>query len=373
MKKTVLILYANMGKGHISATNATKEALEHLYGDKINIEIVDFFSLVSGIFSRTVEAAYDGSVKYLPAFYKTFFDLTDAPWPVKFLNTMNYPMLNTAMKKVLKETDPDLIISTYPIWDYGIAQVWKKKHPKAKFLNIITDSIYIHHAWLVADADYRIVPNEDTAKVLMDKGVDSEKIKILGFPVNMEFTKPSNKDETLKKLDLNPKLFTILLFATVGNNRRNLKIFEKIIYEKRDYNVICVTGRNETIMPKIEHLREEKNVAIMGWTPNVPDLIKASDLIITKAGGATVMECISVEKPMIITQVIPGQEEGNAELIRKHNLGVILKKGNKDIERLPSIISDMRKDYSKYLKGLKEHSKPDAAINIAKFVAKLLD
>lgn len=369
MKKNVLILYAKMGKGHVSASNATKTALDQKFGDKINTEILDFFTVASSSFSKATEVAYDGSVKFLPYFYKAFFDISDSKWPVKLLNHINYPMLSAAMDKILKENNPDIIISTFPIWDYGIAKLWKASHPQAQFINIITDSISIHQAWLIANSDIRIVPNEDTAKVLMDDGVPHSQIKILGFPVSLEFSKKINKEKVLKSLNLNPKLFTILLFATVGNNKRNVQIFEKIICEKRDYNVICVAGRNEELLPDIKHLKKEKNVAILGWRTDIPDLMKACDLIITKAGGATVMECIAVEKPMIITQVIPGQEEGNAELIENHNLGIIMAKRKKGVKDLPDYISEIRRNYSKYKNALEKQSKPDAALRIADCIA----
>jgi UDP-N-acetylglucosamine:LPS N-acetylglucosamine transferase len=336
-KKNVLILYANIGKGHVSASRATKDALTYLYKDKYNVEVVDFFSLVSQGFSDSTSKAYDETVKHTPNFYKAFFDWTDEAWKVKFINKVNYLSLSAAFNKLLKKYNPDIIVSTFPIWDYGLCKLWKKKHPGSKFINIITDSISIHKAWLISDADYRIVPNEDTAKVLMKK------------------------------------LFTVLLFANIGNNTRNLRLIEKVIYENRDYNVIVVTGRNDTLMPRIEHLKFEKNVAILGWTTNVPQLMLSSDLIITKAGGATVMECIAAKKPMIITQVIPGQEEGNAELIKKHNLGIILEKGKKGITNLNDHIKNIRKDYAKYETALKMQSKPKAALQIAKLIVSELE
>ncbi|MFC1810190.1 glycosyltransferase [Patescibacteria group bacterium] len=371
-KKNILILYSKMGKGHLSASVATKNALEKLYSDKVNVKVIDFWKLAMKSMHKTSEKAYDGSVKYMPYMYKAFFDFYDTKWQVKLLNKLYYPALSTALKKLLKETEPDTIISTYPIWDYTIAKIWKKKHPNKKFINIITDSITLHSIWTTADADIRIVPNEDTAKVLMDSGISKDKIKIFGFPVDLEFTKPINKKNVLKKLGLNPKLFTVLLFANVGNNKRNLQIIEETIKDKRDYNVICVTGRNHQLLPKIKHFDKKRNVKILGWTDEAPTLMKTSDLIITKAGGATVMECIAAKKPMIITQIIPGQEEGNAELINNHNLGVILPKRKKGVETIRPTISEIRKNYSKYQKALEKQSRPKAALKIAEFIGSYL-
>src|SRR6185312_9041603 len=47
----------------------------------------------------------------------------------------------------------------------------------------------------------------------------------------------------------------------------------------------------------------------------VDDLIAASDLVITKAGGLIVSEVLARSTPMIIIDPIPGQEEWNADYI----------------------------------------------------------
>ncbi|MBU1445820.1 glycosyltransferase [Patescibacteria group bacterium] len=368
-KKKVLITYASFGKGHVSATNATKEALELLYGDQIEVEPLDFFKFTAEFLDKTVQKSYESSTKFFPKIYKFLFELSDQQWTLKFLNAIVYPAIYSAMKKIVNEKNPDIIVSTFPIWDLAIASIWKKKNPNAKFINIITDSISIHQAWMVCDADYRVVANEDTAKVLMKSGIPENEIKILGFPVALEFSKDIDRETVLKSLNLNPKLFTILLFATTGKDERNLKIFEEVISEKRDYNVICIMGRNKTLFEKIHHFKNEKNVAILDWVINVPELMKTSDLIITKSGGATVMECIAAEKPMIITQVIPGQEEGNRELITRHNLGIIMEKGQKGIDNIQNYISKIRKDYNKFKLELQKQSKPKAALKIAQLIA----
>ena len=46
----------------------------------------------------------------------------------------------------------------------------------------------------------------------------------------------------------------------------------------------------------------------------MPELMMSNHLVISKAGSAIVQEAIAARCPMIINQVIPGQEEGNAEL-----------------------------------------------------------
>jgi UDP-N-acetylglucosamine:LPS N-acetylglucosamine transferase len=372
-KKKILILFSTLGGGHVSASKAIEQALDKLYPDKYEIKLLDYFALLSDSLNKSLQKLYDNSVKFAPMFYKTFFDFFDTKWQLQLVSKLNSPFIAAPIKKELIKEEADLLISTHPMWDYVLAEIWHKKKPHAPLITVILDSITIHKIWLLSKANYRVVPNEDSAKILIKKeGIDAKNIKTFGFPVDLQFTEKTDKAKVLKSLGLNPKLFTILVFATMENYKKSQVLFEKIIFEKRDYNVIAICGRNEELYDKIQYLKKEKNVKILNWTTQAPDIIKASDLVITKAGGATVMECIASLKPMIITQVIPGQEEGNAEFIDKHKLGVLLPKNSKGLKKLPLIISNIRKNYDKYKNSLKKHSKPDAALKVAKLADQML-
>ena len=47
-----------------------------------------------------------------------------------------------------------------------------------------------------------------------------------------------------------------------------------------------------------------------------------SHILIGKAGGAAVQESLAAGTPLFFTQVIPGQEEGNARLVLENGAGV---------------------------------------------------
>ncbi|MEO0040278.1 MAG: Processive diacylglycerol beta-glucosyltransferase [Verrucomicrobiota bacterium] len=60
---------------------------------------------------------------------------------------------------------------------------------------------------------------------------------------------------------------------------------------------------------------------VLGWTDRIPALMLSSHLVVSKAGGATTHECVAAGVPMVITQVIRGQEAGNGRLIAEHGAG----------------------------------------------------
>lgn len=364
-RKKILILSCNMGKAHMSASNAIAEALLRLYGYDHSVEVIDFMEFMNSGMSKISQKTYEGSVKFMPALYKMFFESTDKKWPIKFLNQVNYPFVLSKLKKFFEEKQPDIIVSTFPLWDYVTNEIWKKYNKNAKFMSIITDSTSIHKFWLVADVDYRIVCNKDTAYVLEKFGADPKTIKVLGFPVRLDFMEKPDREIFLRRYHLDPRKKTLLFLPTAQSNSVNVKIMKKLLTKTDSFNIFVIAGRDPKIKPKLEKMAHGSSIKIFGWTDEMPAFIKAADIVITKAGGATVMECIAAEKPMIITSVIPGQEQGNAELVMDYDLGVVLDKNKMDLE---AGIEKVVKNYHRFQGNIKKQSVPDAALKIAEFI-----
>ena len=364
-RKKILILYSQIGQGHISAAKALHEAITYLYGYDIEVESIDFMEFINSALTKVTQKTYDGSTKFAPVLCKLFFESTDKRWPITFLNKVNLPFVITKLKRFFDEKKPDIIVSTFPLWDHMTAEIWKKYRKNAKFISIVTDSITIHSAWVAANTDYHIVANEDTALSLKELGVKTDKIKILGFPVRIDFMQDFNKREFLLKNGLNPDLCTILFLPAAQNPRKNIKIMKDLARKQTNCNIIVITGRDPKVKPKLEKVANAPNIKVLGWTDEMPRFIRAANIVVTKAGGATVMECIAAKKPMIITFVIPGQEQGNAELIKRYGLGIIAPSTHMDISEN---INYVRENYETFIKRLEKVSNPQASIKIAEFI-----
>lgn len=372
-QKRILILTANFGNGHMSAAQAIQEGLQETYGSSYHIEIADFSMILNAVIDKASRQIYDLQAKFIPSVYKFFFEGTDTKWQIKALNLINYPFAANKITKFFAEKNPDLVISTFPVWNYIASMIWKKHKKNAKFITIVTDSISIHHSWVTSDTDFHIVANQETALSLKKLGAEPVKIKILGFPVKLNFIHRMTREEKetfLKKHGLNPKNFTILFLATAETPRKAIKTMEQLMANEHNDNIIIITGRNNKICAKLEKIAEgHNNIKIFGWTHELPEFIKAADVVLTKAGGATVMECIAAEKPTIITQIIPGQEQGNAELIKQHQLGIVPKSANMTISESVEYIRD---NYKTFNKNLKKNSNPESSLKIAKFIDEIM-
>ncbi len=82
-------------------------------------------------------------------------------------------------------------------------------------------------------------------------------------------------------------------------------------------------GRNERLRRSLEKVAAGRRAParILGWTPEVPALLLTHHALISKAGGATTQEAIAAGCPMVVNQIVPGQEEGNYELLRRLGAG----------------------------------------------------
>jgi processive 1,2-diacylglycerol beta-glucosyltransferase len=130
--------------------------------------------------------------------------------------------------------------------------------------------------------------------------------------------------------------------------------------------IIVAAGRNEQLLDSLTELNStpETELLKLGLVDYVDDLLVASDLVITKAGGLIVSEVLARGKPMIIVDPFPGQEEWNADLIVAAGAGVQL--------RLPEMVAHCVKfllNHSERLSQMQasalELGEPRAALNIA--------
>ncbi len=64
--------------------------------------------------------------------------------------------------------------------------------------------------------------------------------------------------------------------------------------------------------------------------------------VVSKAGGATTQEAVAARCPMVVNQVVPGQEEGNCELLLRHGAGALATTPAAVMATLRSAFSDRR-------------------------------
>jgi len=210
------------------------------------------------------------------------------------------------------------------------------------------------------------VPNEQTAAVLAASGVPDDKVRVSGFPVTPKFAE-------LGELRQPP---------APGGRRRLLYVINsggvappEIIrgLALPDVRLTVTVGRDERLRKTVEAVRAEtaRDFEIVGWSDQLPRLMLESHLLISKAGGATVQETIAAKCPMIINQIVPGQEEGNARLIEETRSGVIATTPAAISAAVQRAFADDAWLWREWSENISRISRPRAALEIAELLLTL--
>ncbi len=362
--KKVLILTAGFGEGHNAAARSLRDALE-LHGDEVKVEILDLFESSYGSFNTLAKKTYLSLVQYAPKVWGGIYSLLDNSTFVD--NRLGgFTRLRNALGDVLHETQPDCVVSTYPVYAHVLHELHRDHAERPfRFITIVTDSITVNSTWFRAPSDLYCVPNQPTAVVLRAGGVAEAQIKTLGFPVSPQFLEPPREPLTAP----GPGEPRKILYVINNGKKKAGKAIDRLL-EIPDTRLTITVGRDAELKQELLDRTKDSSarVNILGWTNQMPQLLLNHHLLIGKAGGALVQEAIAARCPMIVNQVIPGQEEGNARLIRQFGLGVTAD-GNREVaDAVQEAFRHRGRLWREWRDNLAKISQPDAALRIAELV-----
>lgn len=119
----------------------------------------------------------------------------------------------------------------------------------------------------------------------------------------------------IKKTLAIPQNKKSLLIASGGEGLKNadeiLSVFLKNNFTEQ---IIIICGKNKVLkheLGKIVSSYNAQNVLIFGFVIIMYELINLSDCIVSKGDHCTVMEVLSLKKPLIISDFVRYQEWGN--------------------------------------------------------------
>ncbi len=314
--QSVLILTAGYGEGHNSAAAGLKGAFDSLEG--VRAEVLDPCGPALGSFYQRSRRGYLRMVHETPWMWSLLYTLLNQ-FPRLLGNAYRFLRPLTAeLVKALQRVRPAAVVSVYPVYGYILKAAAKKAGlPGLKSFVLITDSISVNAIWHRCDADAFLVPNEDTAIVLRAAGVAPEKIAVTGFPVSPRFAQPA-PERPHPGNGVKPRV----LLMVHGEPKRALPLVERLLREL-DIELTVSVGRDALLGEALAAMagRMGKALQVLGWVADFPTLLRSQHVLIGKAGGATVQEALAAHTPMLLTQILPGQETGNARLLLQYGCG----------------------------------------------------
>ena len=362
MKKKLLIIYATYGSGHKAIANYIDDYfINSGKYETLNIDLLDYSHKALGKFTSDF---YYFTQKYAPFIWEVVYRITsNKPAGTVGAKLQSKVVSGKKIDKVIKDYAPDIVIATHFTGATYIAKMIRNGELDTKLISVVTD-YRAHPIWIEAHktVDALIVNSQEEKRFLIKKGINPRIIKTFGIPVSSKYsTKLYNKSDLLKKFNLSGERPIILFYGGGGGGSfLSLPYLTAMVEENIDADIFFVSGKSEELYEKanaIVNRHDAKNVKVLGYITNGPELMMISDFIITKPGGITVTECLCFKKPMLLIKGNGGQEKDNYRYLVKNGFAInaiTIRKFKKVLNKLlmrPIILKNMEQNLNKVEKS----------------------
>ncbi len=368
-KPRILFYFSDTGGGHRSAAEAIIEALYLEFGDAFTVEMVDFFKQYAPPPFRKMPDIYPELVK-APRLWQASFYATDGRPQARVITASLWPVARAAARKLVRDHPADLIVTVHPIANTFALRALG--HDRPPFYTVVTDMVTTHALWFDARSDRIFVPTEVARQRAIAYHMPHEKLEVVGMPVADRYCVPAGNKRTLRKKLGWPLNKPVVLLVGGGEGMGPLGKTARAVDESGlDLGLVIVCGRNEKLKKHLEQLSWENKTILYGFTREMPDFMRAADVIVTKAGPGTIAEALNANLPIILYAKLPGQEDGNVSYVVEAGAGVWAPKPQDVVRTLTRWISRPQ-EREQVIQNAKRIARPDAARRIARVVGERL-
>lgn len=374
--KKILIVYATAGEGHKRAALALKDAMEALNPADVRVQTVDSLDYTNRFFKWFYPRSYIFMVTCIPTVWGLFYYTLDLKWLYPLTATVRRIInkCNTGrFEKFIKEFQPDLILSTHFLAGEVVSSLKRRRAINTRLITCVTD-FGMHSFWYSPQTDAFCAGFAETKSELVRKWkISPEKVHVTGIPIHGKFYVTKNKYEICGRHGLAKDLFTVLITGGGFGVGPIVDLVKNLLELALPIQVLVVCGHNDKLKKQVDQLsaisRQPSAVKTFGFIDYVNELMEASDLGITKAGGLICSESLAKGLPLIIIAPIPGQESRNCKLLLKNraafkiNKPCELKKIVSSVYRNTEILKEMRV-------SIRSIKRENPAMHIAKFALK---
>lgn len=325
----ILILSCNTGEGHNSSGKALQAALR---SRGVECDLEDTLAVRSKWLSKIVSDFYEFSIKIsLFGFIYRLAEQYNAlqlkvKSPIYSFGGLFAPKIINLLQS--KHYDGVICVHLFPA--EAMTMIRHKYGQRIPSIFVMTDYTCIPLLY-ETDLDKYVIPHNDLMDEFVIKGLVRGKLEALGIPINENrFTKRLPREEAQ---ELANELFSweeakgkwyLIMGGSMGFGKLPELVKQLQSSVSSNDRIICICGKNDKLKQQLTKLfHESSTVKVLGYTREIPLLMDASDVLLTKPGGITSTEAIIKNIPIVHISPIKGLEEDNAVFFR--NMGMSLR------------------------------------------------
>lgn len=258
-------------------------------------------------------------------------------------NLVALKKLRDARKKadrIIREFRPDVIVGTggyasYPMLRQGAKRGIPTAVHEANAMPGLTTR-------MAADSASRIMVCFEESKAYYKH---PERVQVVGMPVRQEFLY-TTRAEARARLGLGDEPLLVSAWGSLGAREMNKLMADFLALEVQDgcpWRHIHATGAYgwkwmpELVAQKGVDLKAHPQLELREYIHNMPDLMAAADLILTRAGASSLNEIEAAGTPCVIIpspNVTDNHQEKNARVLERQGAALVLLEKDLTAQRL---------------------------------------
>ncbi|HZO99061.1 MAG TPA: glycosyltransferase [Terriglobia bacterium] len=368
----IAILTLSVGAGHVRAAEVIERALSD-GENNLDVQTIDALSLARRGFVWAYVNTYWLMLQRAPWLWRWLFETRQKKRHTSTAPHWFFRWGCVEVLRTLRAMEPKLVVVN-EIGAAEIAALGKRESWFSCPILAVQTDYQTEPPWVQEEIDAYCVGSEEARAQLLGWGISPNRVFVCGIPIDPTFALSFDKRELMQSLGLDAHRPTVLV---MGGGMGPVPLHEVVESLNRcglPLQVIAVAGHNQGTRRHLESLRGKlaMDLRILGWSENIPELMAAADLLITKPGGVTSAEALAAGIPMLLTHPIPGPEERHVMYLEREGVAVYAKR----LDQIPTLAHRLLCEPARLeeMRGrARAVSRPGAAYAVAQVARALLD
>jgi 1,2-diacylglycerol 3-beta-galactosyltransferase len=367
--RRVLFLSSDTGGGHRAAATAIQQTLANRYPGQYDCRSVDVFRCCTPFPYRYMPEIYPRWVTYSSITWQFAYLLSDGRLRSRFLLDAAFFTWRTKLRQMLIHEAPDVIVCVHSLFNRAALHVLQGMAQRPPFITVVTDLVSTPVSWYQRNADAILVATDEAYQRGLDVGMRPEQLQVTGLPVHPDFaTRLIDKQAARVQLGWHPEKTAVLLVSGGDGMGPVFETVRAINDQCFDMQLAIVAGRNVNLIRRLDTLDWNQPTKVYPFIDYIATLMAAADILITKAGPATITEACMAGLPMILSGRVPGQEDGNVRLVVNRKAGVYAPRPHLVVDYLRRWLHTDTGIRDAFSTAAQHLARPDAAMQITDII-----
>lgn len=369
----LLFLIADTGGGHRASATAVAQRLADAHPGEFEPHIVDPFAETSPRLISGTANLYEPIIRHVPWFWGALYHSTNSRAGVRILGATALRLVEPGLVRLLQEGSFAAVVSFHPLLNDPAARALASRGgSRPPFITVITDLVDVHRSWTAGNPD-AIVHGSGAAEMACRRaGIPIERCHHLGLAVSPSFAEPEAADRLALrgKLGIAPDAFSVVLCGGAMGSGGLVAQAAALMAAALPIELTVICGRNSAAPRALRKLTASSGrpLRVEGFVDNMDEWLRASDLLVTKAGPNAIAEAMCAGIPVLLSSHVPGQERGNVDWVREMGVGLHVPHPPELVAAVRRLSTPGSEELCAMKDAVRRAARPDATAAIADLV-----